>query len=297
MAEGRKTAADFHPAILEIFDGYVHGKLTKRDFIAQAGKFAAAGVTGAMIFDQLRPDYALAAQVAVDDPAIITERPAVPSPDGHGTIAGLMARPAKAKRKIPAVLIIHENRGLNPYIEDVARRLAKAGYLAFAPDGLTSVGGYPGSDDKGRELQAGLDPKKLFADFVASFEFLRDSTLSTGKVGAVGFCYGGGICNALAVACPDLAASVPYYGRQPKADEVSSIKAPLLIQYAENDERINAGWRDYQAALIKHGKNFATYFYPGTQHGFHNDTTPRYDKAAAELSWDRTLAFFSKHLR
>ena len=293
----RKTAADFHPAILEIFDGYVHGKVSKREFISQAGKFAAAGITGAMIYDQLRPDYALAAQVAADDPAIITQRPSVPSPKGNGSIAGLLARPANAKGKIPAVLVIHENRGLNPYIEDVARRLAKAGYLAFAPDALTSVGGYPGSDDKGRELQAALDPQKLFEDFVASFDFLHDHKLSTGKVGAVGFCYGGGICNALAVACPELAASVPYYGRQPKADEVPSIKAPLLIHYAENDERINGVWRDYQAALIKHKKQYSTYFYPGTQHGFHNDTTPRYDKVAAELSWDRTLTFFGKHLR
>jgi carboxymethylenebutenolidase len=293
----RKTAADFHPAILEIFDGYVHGKLSKREFISQAGKFATAGVTGAMIFDQLRPDYALAQQVKPDDPAIRTERPSVPSPKGNGTIAGLLAVPAKAKGKLPAVLVIHENRGLNPYVEDVARRLAKAGYLAFAPDALTSVGGYPGSDDKGRELQAKLDPKKLFEDWVASFDYLRTHSKSTGKVGAVGFCYGGGICNALAVAYPDLAASVPYYGRQPKAEEVPSIKAPLLIHYAENDERINAGALPYQAALLANQKPFEVHFYPGTQHGFHNDTTPRYDKAAAELSWGRTMAFFGKHLR
>ncbi|MGL5839086.1 MAG: YghX family hydrolase [Sphingorhabdus sp.] len=292
----RKTAADFHPAILEIFDGYVHGKVTKREFINQAAKFAAAGVTGAMIFDQLSPDYALAQQVKPDDPAIRTERATVSSPKGHGSIAGLLAMPVKAKAKLPAILVIHENRGLNPYIEDVARRLAKAGYLAFAPDGLTSVGGYPGNDDKGRELQAKLDPKKLFEDWVASFDFLRLHARSTGKVGAVGFCYGGGICNALAVACAELAASVPYYGRQPKAEEVPSIKAPLLIHYAENDERINAGAGAYQAALIANQKSYRQHFYPGTQHGFHNDTTPRYDKAAAELSWARTMAFFGKHL-
>jgi carboxymethylenebutenolidase len=292
----RKTAADFHPAIFEIFDGYVHGKLSKREFIAQAGKFAAAGVTGAMILDQLRPDYALAQQVKPDDPAIRTERPSVLSPRGNGSIAGLLASPAKAKGKLPAVLVIHENRGLNPYIEDVARRLAKAGYLAFAPDGLTSVGGYPGSDDKGRELQAKLDPKKLFEDWIASFDFLRGHGKSTGKVGVVGFCYGGGICNALAVACPELAASVPYYGRQPKAEEVPSIKAALLIHYADSDERINAGWLPYQAALLSNQKSFGVHFYPGTQHGFHNDTTPRYDKAAAELSWGRTMAFFGEHL-
>jgi carboxymethylenebutenolidase len=293
----RKTAADFHPAILEIFDGYVHGKLSKRAFISQAGKFAGAGVTGAMIFGQLRPDYALAQQVKPDDPAIRTDRPSAASPKGHGAISGLLAFPAKARDKIPAVLVVHENRGLNPYIEDVARRLAKAGYLAFAPDALTSVGGYPGSDDKGRELQAKLDPQKLFEDWIAAFDYLRTHSKSTGQVGAVGFCYGGGICNALAVACPELAASVPYYGRQPKAEEVPSIKAPLLIHYAHSDERINAGWLPYQAALLSHQKPFEVHHYPGTQHGFHNDTTPRYERAAAELSWGRTLAFFGKHLR
>lgn len=295
-ASPRMKASDFHPYILEIFDGYVHGKLTKREFIREAGKFAAAGVTGLMILQQLAPDYALAQQVKADDPAIITQRVEVPSPEGHGSINGLLARPAKARGKLPAVLVIHENRGLNPYIEDVARRLAKAGYLALAPDGLSSVGGYPGNDDKGRELQAKLNPAKLLEDFFASFEYLRDHKDSTGKVGAVGFCYGGGVCNALAVAYPDLGASAPYYGRQPKAEEVPAIKAPLLIHYAEADERINAGWLPYQAALISNQKRYGSHFYPGTQHGFHNDSTPRYDKAAAELSWSRTLAFFKANL-
>ncbi|TSB05104.1 YghX family hydrolase [Sphingorhabdus contaminans] len=295
-ASPRMKASDFHPYILEIFDGYVHGKLTKREFIREAGKFAAAGVTGLMILQQLAPDYALAQQVKADDPAIVTQRVTVPSPEGHGSINGLLARPVKAKGKLPAVLVIHENRGLNPYIEDVARRLAKAGYLALAPDGLSSVGGYPGNDDKGRELQAKLNPAKLLEDFFASFEYLRDHKDSTGKVGAVGFCYGGGVCNALAVAYPDLGASVPYYGRQPKAEEVPAIKAPLLIHYAEADERINAGWLPYQAALISNQKRYEVHFYPGTQHGFHNDSTPRYDKAAAELSWSRTLAFFKANL-
>lgn len=295
-ASPRKKASDFHPYILEIFDGYVHGKLTKREFIREAGKFAAAGVTGLMILQQLAPDYALAQQVKADDPSIVTARVTVPSPEGHGSINGLLARPAKAKGKLPAVLVVHENRGLNPYIEDVARRLAKAGYLALAPDGLTSVGGYPGNDGKGRELQAKLNPAKLLEDFFASFEYLRDHKDSTGKVGAVGFCYGGGVCNALAVAYPDLGASVPYYGRQPKPEEVAAIKAPLLIQYAEADERINAGWLPYQAALISNQKRYEVHFYPGTQHGFHNDSTPRYDKAAAELSWARTLAFFKANL-
>jgi carboxymethylenebutenolidase len=235
--------------------------------------------------------------VKADDPAIVTSRVTVPSPEGHGSINGLLARPAKANGKLPAVLVVHENRGLNPYIEDVVRRLAKAGYLALGPDGLSSAGGYPGNDDKGRELQAKLDPAKLLEDFFASFAYLRDRQNSTGKVGAVGFCYGGGVCNALAVAYPEMAGSVPYYGRQPKAEEVPAIKAPLLVHYAENDERVNAGWLPYQAALISNQKRFQVHFYSGTQHGFHNDSTPRYDKAAAELSWSRTLEFFGKNLR
>jgi carboxymethylenebutenolidase len=290
-------ASDFHPYILEIFDGYVHGKLTKREFIREAGKFAAAGVTGLMILNQLKPDYALAQQVKADDPAIITTRVTVPSPDGHGSINGLLAKPAKAKGKLPTVLVIHENRGLNPYIEDVVRRLAKAGYMALGPDGLSSVGGYPGNDETGREYQAKLNPAKLLEDFFASFEYLRDHPESTGKVGAVGFCYGGGVCNALAVAYPEMAASVPYYGRQPRVEEVPAINAPLLVHYAEVDERINAGWLPYQAALIAKQKRFQVHFYPGTQHGFHNDSTPRFDTKAAELSWARTLAFFKENLR
>lgn len=293
----RMKASDFHPYILEIFDGYVHGKLTKREFMREAGKFAAAGVTGLMILNQLKPDYAMAQQVRADDPAIITSRVTVPSPEGHGSINGLLAKPAKAKGKLPAVLVIHENRGLNPYVEDVVRRLAKAGYIALGPDGLSSVGGYPGNDETGRDLQAKLDPRKLLEDFFASFEYLRDHPESTGKVGAVGFCYGGGVCNALAVAYPEMAASVPYYGRQPRAEEVPAIKAPLLVQYAEVDERINMGWLPYQAALIANQKRFSVHFYAGTQHGFHNDSTPRFDKAAADLSWARTLAFLGENLR
>ncbi|MCA1747985.1 MAG: YghX family hydrolase [Parasphingopyxis sp.] len=294
--EPRKQARDFHPRILESFDGYVHGRITKRQFIATAGRYAAAGVTGAMILAQLAPDYALAQQIAPDDPAIETMRAEYASPDGHGRVAGLMAKPAGAAAPLPAVLVIHENRGLNPYIEDVARRLAKAGYLALAPDGLTSLGGYPGIDDDGRAMQASLDGARLLADFFAGFEWLRDHAGSTGKVGCVGFCYGGGVCNALAVAYPDLAASVPYYGRQPDAADVSAIEAPLLIHHAGLDERINAGWPDYEAALIEHQKQYSVHFYPDVSHGFHNDTTPRYDETAAELSWARTLAFFGRNL-
>ncbi len=297
MASTRKRASDFHPHILEIFDGYVHGMISKRDFIRQAGKFAAAGVTGAMILDQLQPNYAWAAQVEPGDPSILSERISYMSPEGHGKINSLMAKPAGATGKLPAVLVIHENRGLNPYIEDVARRVAKAGYLALAPDGLSPLGGYPGNDDDGRAMQAKLDGARLMEDFFAAFEFLRDHDGSTGKVGAVGFCYGGGVCNALAVAYPDLAASVPYYGRQPEAADVPAIEAPLMIHHAGNDERINAGWPAYEAALAEHQKEYSVHFYPDVNHGFHNDTTPRYDEEAASLSWKRTLAFFDTHLR
>lgn len=292
----RKRASDFDPRILEVFDGYVHGKLSKREFIAKAGRYAAAGVTGAMIFEQLQPNYALAQQVAPDDPDIETEVIEYESPEGHGMIRGLMARPAGAEGPLPAVLVVHENRGLNPYIEDVVRRTAKAGYLALGPDGLTPLGGYPGTDDEGREMQRQLDGAKLMEDFFAAFEYLRDHQGSTGRVGCVGFCYGGGVSNALAVAYPDLAASVPFYGRQPAAEDVPQIQAPLLIHYAELDERINAGWDAYKAALDENGKDYTVHFYPGVNHGFHNDTTPRYDEDAATLAWERTLAFFDTHL-
>lgn len=292
----RKKASDFDQRILEIFDGYVHGKMSKREFISQAGKYAAAGVTGAMILEQLQPDYALAQQVAPDDPDIETETITYPSPEGHGEISGLMARPVGATGALPAVLVVHENRGLNPYIEDLARRVAKAGYLALAPDGLTPLGGYPGTDDEGREMQRQLDGAKLMADFFAAFEFLRDHEGSTGKVGAVGFCYGGGVCNALAVAYPDLSASAPFYGRQPEVADVPAIQAPLMIHYAGLDERINAGWEAYGAALEDAGKQFSVHFYADVNHGFHNDTTPRYDADAAQLAWDRTLDFFGTHL-
>ncbi|MEL7461953.1 MAG: YghX family hydrolase [Pseudomonadota bacterium] len=292
----RKKASDFDQRILEIFDGYVHGKMSKRAFMREAGKYAAAGVTGAMILEQLQPNYAYAQQVALDDPEIVTQVAEYDSPDGHGTIRGLMAKPAGVDGPLPAVLVVHENRGLNPYIEDVVRRAAKAGYLAFGPDGLTPLGGYPGTDEEGREMQRSLDGAKLMADFFAAFEFLRDHDGSTGKVGAVGFCYGGGVCNALAVAYPDLAASVPFYGRQAAAEDVPGIVAPLLIQYAGLDERINAGWPAYSEALAANQKEFSVHFYPDVNHGFHNDTTPRYDEEAAMLAWDRTLAFFGEHL-
>ncbi|KUP92411.1 YghX family hydrolase [Tritonibacter horizontis] len=293
---GRKTAKDFDPRILEIFDGYVHGKISKREFMTQAGRYAAAGVTGAMLLDQLKPDYALAQQVAPDDPEIETMVADYQSPAGHGTIKGLMAKPAGATGKLPAVLVVHENRGLNPYIEDVVRRAAKAGYLAFGPDGLSPLGGYPGTDEEGREMQRSMDGEKLMNDFFAAFEFLRDHDGSTGKVGAVGFCYGGGVCNALAVAYPEMGASAPFYGRQPAAADVAAIEAPLMIHYAGLDDRINAGWPAYSEALQAHQKAFSVHFYPDVNHGFHNDTTPRFDEAAAALAWARTMEFFGRNL-
>ncbi|MCK7610871.1 YghX family hydrolase [Roseibium sediminicola] len=292
----RMTAKDFPQELLDLYDFYAHGKITKREFLNGAAKFAVAGVTAAMLLDQLSPNYALAQQVAPDDAAIVNERITYPSPNGHGEVNGYLVRPAGAAGKLPAVLVVHENRGLNPYIEDVARRLGKAGFMALAPDGLTSVGGYPGTDDKGRELQRTVDGTKLMNDFFAGFEFLLNHEGSTGKVGACGFCYGGGVVNAIAVAYPELAAGVPFYGRQPDAADVAKIQAPLMLQYAELDERINAGWPAYEEALKANGKDYVAHMYPGVNHGFHNDTTPRYDEAAATLAEERMVEFFKEHL-
>ena len=292
----RKTAKDFPQELLDLYDYYAHGKITKREFLDRAGKFAVGGITAAILLQQLSPDYALAQQVAPDDAAIETSRITYPSPNGHGEVNGYLVRPAGATGKLPAVLVVHENRGLNPYIEDVARRMGKAGFMALAPDGLTSVGGYPGTDDKGRELQRTVDREKLLNDFFAGFEFLKDHEGSTGKVGAVGFCYGGGVVNAIAVAYPELSAGVPFYGRQPSAEDAAAIQAPLLLQYAALDERINEGWPAYEAALKAAGKTYTAHIYPGVNHGFHNDTTPRYDAEAAKLAEERTIAFFKQHL-
>jgi carboxymethylenebutenolidase len=292
----RKQARDFDPRILEIYDGYVHGKMSKRQFLDHAAKYTVGGVTAAAVLESLQPNYALAQQVAPDDPAIATEVAEYASPQGNGTVRGLMAWPAAAEGPLPAVLVVHENRGLNPYIEDVVRRLGKAGYLALGPDGLTSLGGYPGDDEGGREMQSSLDPARLMADFFAGFEYLVSHERSTGRVGAVGFCYGGAVCNALAVAYPNMAASVPYYGRQPDAADVPGTRAPLQLHYAGLDERVNAGWPAYEAALAANGKLYEVHFYEGANHGLHNDSTPRYDPAAAELAWTRTLDFFAAHL-
>lgn len=292
----RMTAADFDQELLELYDFYAHGIISKREFLDKAGKFAVGGVTAVALLNMLSPDYAMAEQVSFNDPDITGSYITYPSPNGHGEVRGYLVRPAKAEGKLPAVLVVHENRGLNPYIEDVARRVAKAGFMALAPDGLTSVGGYPGNDDKGRELQRTVDGTKLMNDFFAGLEHLLAREDCTGKVGAVGFCYGGGVVNALAVAYPELAAAVPFYGRQPAAEDVPKIQAPLLLHYAGLDERVNAGWPAYEAALKEHGKTYTAYVYEGVNHGFHNDSTPRYDEKMAELAWERTVAFFRENL-
>ncbi len=292
----RLTAKDFPQELLDYYDYYAHGKITKREFLNKAAKYAVGGVTALALFDSLKPNYALAEQVAFTDPDIVAQYIHYPSPNGHGEVRAYLVRPAKATGKVAGVVVVHENRGLNPYIEDVARRVAKAGYIALAPDGLSSVGGYPGNDDKGRDLQQQVDPAKLMNDFFAAVEFLMKHDATTGKVGITGFCYGGGVANAAAVAYPELACAVPFYGRQPPAADVPRINAPLLLHYAERDERINEGWPAYEAALKASNKVYQGWIYPGTNHGFHNDSTPRYDKAAAELAWERTLAWFKQYL-
>jgi len=292
----RLTAKDFAPELLELYDYYVHGKINRREFLDRAAKFTLGGIAAASVLAALSPDYALAEQVSFTDPDIVAEYITYPSPKGHGQVRGYWVRPAKAGGKVPAVVVVHENRGLNPYIEDVARRVAKAGFIALAPDGLSSVGGYPGNDDKGRELQQTVDPEKLMNDFFAAIEWLMNHDTTTGKVGITGFCYGGGVANAAAVAYPELSAAVPFYGRQPKAEDVVRIRAPLLLHYAELDKAITDGWPAYEQALKAAGKIYEAYIYAGVNHGFHNDSTPRYDEAAAKLAWDRTLGWFRRYL-
>jgi carboxymethylenebutenolidase len=293
----RKKASDFPPEVLRLFDGYVHGAITRRDFLDRAAKFAVGGFTAAAMLESLKPNFAWAQQVAKDDARIRTESLTYASPEGSGTMRGYLARPAKAAGKLPGVLVIHENRGLNPYIEDVARRLAVLNFVAFAPDALAPVGGYPGDEDKARELFAKLDPKKRAEDLYTGAGVLKSRPECSGRMGAVGFCFGGGIVNLLAVRIPDLGAAVPFYGNAAPAADVTKINAPLLIHLASNDERINAQYPAYEAALKANGKRYEIHTYPDTQHGFHNDTTPRYDEAAAKLAWQRTVEFFNKNLR
>jgi carboxymethylenebutenolidase len=293
----RKSASDFDQGLLDLFDRYVHGGISRREFLDGARAFAVGGVSAAALLESLSPRYAEAQQVPKDDARLKTAYVEYDSPKGYGKVKAYLARPAGASGKLPGVVVVHENRGLNPYIEDVTRRTGLAGYLALAPDGLTSLGGYPGTDDEGREMQAKLDRDKLLEDFVAAVGFLQSNPDCTGKIGCVGFCYGGGVCNMLAVRIPDLAAAVPFYGGQPAAEDVPKIKAPLLLHYAGLDQRVNAGWPAYEAALKANRIDYSAYVYEGVNHGFHNDTTPRYDDAAAKLAWQRTLAFFEKHLR
>ena len=287
------NSKDFHQDLINLYDSYAHGKITKREFLEKAKKFA-VGVSAVALLDLLSPKYSYAEQVKTDDPDIVTSYVNYESVKGHGTIKGYLVKPKTLEKLNPAVLVIHENRGLNPYISDVTRRLAKAKFIAFAPDGLSAKGGYPGNDDQGREVQASLDQEKLKQDLFSAFQYL--TTVTKGKVGAVGFCYGGGIVNQLAVNFPNLSAAVPYYGPQADEKDVSKIKAPLLLHYAELDSRINEGISKFEQALKDNKKNYTLHMYAGVNHGFHNDTTPRYDKQAAELSWSRTIEFFKKNL-
>ncbi len=294
----RKKASDFPQGLLDLFDRYVHGDIDRRAFLDGAQRFASGSVTAAMLWESLRPNYAWAQQVPPTDARIRAERVDVPSPQGHGSIRSYLVRPAQASGRLPGVLVVHENRGLNPYIEDVARRLAVEGFLALAPDGLSSKGGYPGDDEKGVQLFRELDRQKLNEDWIAAARWLKNHPDCTGKIGVVGFCYGGGVANMLAVRLgEELAAAVPFYGGQPPAEDVPKIRAPLLLHYAGLDKRVNDGWPAYEAALKQHGKQYTVHFYENTNHGFHNDTTPRYDEAAAKLAWQRTLEFLRARLR
>jgi len=294
----RKKASDFPQELLNLFDGYVHGRIDRRAFLDGAQKFAVGGLTAAALFEMLRPNYAWATQVAEDDSRIKVETVSVPSPKGNGSVSGYLVRPANAQEKLPVVLVVHENRGLNPYIKDVARRLAVADFIAFAPDGLTSVGGYPGDDEKGGQLFREVNADKMREDMLAAAMWLKARPDSNGKLGAVGFCYGGTVVNWLAVRMgSDLAAAVPFYGEQPSAADAAKIKAPVLAHYGELDTRITSGWPAFDTALTAAHVVHEGYVYKGANHGFHNDTTPRYDEAAAALAWERTLGWFNKYLR
>ena len=291
----RKTAGDFDQELLDIFDGYVHGDFDRRGFLDRAAKFAVGGMTATALLEALSPNYALANQIDENDSRILAETIEFASPEGHGAVSGYLVRPAAGGRR-GGVVVVHENRGLTPYIADVTRRVAVAGFTALAPDGLSPLGGYPGSDDEGKAMQKTLDKGKLLEDFIAAYGRLKSEPSSNGHVGVVGFCYGGGVANAMAVRLSDLAASAPFYGSQPSAADVAKISAPLLLIFAGLDKRINKGWPDYEAALKANGKQYTAHIYPNVNHGFHNDTTPRYDAAAAESAWSRTIGFFKQTL-
>lgn len=294
MKEIRKE--EISQEVFDLYDYYVHNGIDRREFMNRLSVYAVGGLTVSALMTFLMPNYAQAQQVKPDDKRIQTEYKEYDSPKGGGKIRGILAKPAGNAKKLPGVIVVHENRGLNPYIEDVARRLAVDGFIAFAPDALTPLGGYPGNDDAGRELQSKRNRDEMLEDFIAAYEFLKKNTECTGNVGVVGFCFGGWISNMMAVKLPDLKAAVPFYGGQPTADETAKIKAPLLLQYAELDTRVNAGLPDYEIALKANKVEYTVYIYPGVNHGFHNDTTPRYDEAAAKLAWERTIKFFREKL-
>lgn len=293
----RKTAADFDQELLILFDAYVHGDIDRRGFLERASKFAVGGVTAAMLLEALNPKFAEAQQVRKDDARLLTEFVAYPSPQGYETTRGYLVTPKSAAGRLPGIVVVHENRGLNPHIEDVARRFALEGYVVFAPDALASLGGYPGDEDKARALFQQLDQAKVREDMLAAYAFLKARPECTGKVGVTGFCYGGGIAHLMATRLPDLAAAVPFYGNTPAPEAAATVKAPLLVHLAEMDQRINAAWPAYEAALKAANVPHTAHMYAGAQHGFHNDTTPRFDAASATLAWTRTLEFFAKHLR
>lgn len=288
---------DLSQEVFDLFDGYVHNDFGRREFLNRVSKYAVGGITAKAILDYLSPKYAIAQQVRAGDSRLVSNYVEYDSPKGGGKIRGLLSTPADKKGKLPGIVVVHENRGLNPHIEDVSRRAALANFIALAPDALTPLGGYPGNDDDGRQLQRQRDRDEMLEDFIAAFGYLKNHPECTGKVGVVGFCFGGWIANMMAVRLSDLKASVPFYGGQPDEEDVSKIQAPLLIHYAELDQRVNAGWPAYETALKKSGKKYTAHMYPGVNHGFHNDTTPRYDSAAAELAWRRTIDFFNQELR
>ena len=288
---------DIKQEVFDLYDDYAHNRINRRDFVQKLSIYAVGGLTVSSLMSFLMPDYKGGVQIDANDPRVKSEYINYTSPKGGGTIKALLCMPAEATGKLGGVIVVHENRGLNPHIEDVTRRAALAGFVALAPDALTPLGGYPGTDDAGRELQAKRDRNEMLEDFIAAYDHLKNDKNCNGKVGVVGFCFGGWIANMMAVRIPSLSAAVPFYGGQPPIEDVAKINAPLLIQYAGLDTRINEGWPAYEKALIEHNKTYTAYIYPKVNHGFHNDTTPRYDKAAAALAWKRTVDFFNKYLK
>jgi carboxymethylenebutenolidase len=287
---------DIKQEVFDLYDDYAHNRLDRRDFLEKLSAYAVGAISVPALMSFLMPDYKNSIQIKADDPRLQSEYISYKSEKGGGTIKALLSKPADVTRKLGGIVVVHENRGLNPYIEDVAKRAALAGFISIAPDALTPLGGYPGNDDKGRELQSKRDKNEMLEDFIAAYEYLKKDPGCNGKIGVVGFCFGGGIANMMAVRLPDLAAAVPFYGAQPPTELVPQIKAPLLLHYAGLDTHVNEGWPAYESALKENKINYTAYIYPGVNHGFHNDTTPRYDKAAAELAWKRTIDFFTEKL-